>query len=392
MIIVVFCIIALLFTLADVYIVVSVLHHTSWFAKVWLFIPPLAYWALILWMFITGDTRQMTLNSVMWFTIGLVLPTLVFALLSIIGKELGRAWHPFYPIFTGIGICVAVAWLFIFIFGSVFGWRRLEVKNTDITLSNLPENFNGYRIVQLSDLHIGLYEIVPDALSRIVKRVNSLNPDLIVFTGDLVNISPEEVVPFAEMLSQLNATDGVISILGNHDYCVYKKYREGENPDSALALVIEAEDSIGWNLLRNESVQIVRGNDSIAVVGIDYTGSKDFPDKSDIRKAMEKIPENECTILLCHDPSYWRKEVLLTTEIPLMLAGHTHGMQFQMGNFSPASWLYPEWNGLYAEKDRYLNVNTGVGGNFAFRFGVYPTIDVLTLHCPESSVPSETNS
>ena len=130
----------------------------------------------------------------------------------------------------------------------------------------------------------------------------------------------------------------------------------------------------------NESVQIRRGNDSIAIIGVENAGDRHFPDKADLKKAMAGVSAGECRILLSHDPSHWRREVIPDTDIPLMLAGHTHAMQFKLGNFSPSQWTYPEWGGLYREGDQQIYVSTGIGGNIAFRFGVYPTIDLLILH------------
>ena len=382
---VILSVIALLLTLGDTYIVFCLLGNTSWIIKGWLFLPALIYWALVIWMAFTGDTRQMLLNGVMWITICVVLPTFVFTVFSIVGKGLGLLWHPLNPIMSWTGASIAAVWFVIAVYGSVFGWRRLEVKKSDIILADLPENFNGYRIVQLSDFHIGVYEMIPGAVDKIVERVNSLNPDLIVFTGDLVNTSSDEVNKFTDVLSRLKAPDGVISVLGNHDYCIYHQYKGDDTPERALARVVKSEELMGWNLLRNQSAQITRGNDSIAIVGVENAGSRHFPDKSDLRKALTGLPENECKILLSHDPSHWRREVLPTTDIPLMLAGHTHAMQFKLGNFSPSKWTYPEWGGLYREGNQQLYVSTGVGGNIAFRFGVYPTIDLITLHCDKAS-------
>ena len=274
----------------------------------WLFLPALIYWALILWMYFTGDTRQMILNGVMWITICVFLPTLAFTLFSLLGKGLGLIWHPLYPVFSWAGAGIAAVWFVIAVYGSVFGWRRLEVKNTDINIPDLPENFEGYRIAQLTDFHIGVYGATPGAVDRIVERVNSLKPDLIVFTGDLVNTSPEELPQFTEVLSRLKAPDGVISVLGNHDYCIYHRYKGDDTPARALARVVKSEESMGWNLLRNEAVQIKRGNDSIAIVGVENAGSGHFPDKSDLKKAMKGVPEDECTILLSHDPSHWHRD------------------------------------------------------------------------------------
>lgn len=370
---------ALLLTLSDLYILFFVLGSVSWLAKGWLLIPALVFWALVIRICFSGDTNQWILNFVIWIVVCVMLPTILFTLFSLLGKCLGLIWHPFLPVFSWLGLGLSALWFGIALYGSIFGWRRLEVHNTEVSIPDLPENFKGYRIAQLTDFHLSVYSATPGAVDKIVEKVNSLKPDLIVFTGDLVNTSPEEVTPFIEALGRLKARDGVISVLGNHDYCIYHHYTGDDTPERALGRLVDAEEKMGWNLLRNQSVQIVRGNDSIAIVGVENAGSGQFPDKSDLKKALRNIPENECKILLSHDPSHWRREVLPATNIPLMLAGHTHAMQFKIGNFSPSQWIYPEWGGLYQEADRKLFVSTGIGGNIAFRFGVYPTIDIITL-------------
>ena len=202
---------------------------------------------------------------------------------------------------------------------------------------------------------------------------------MIVFTGDLVNSSSEEIGQFTSVLSRMEARDGILSVLGNHDYCLYKQYTGSDSPERELAEVIRIEEAVGWRLLRNESIRIMRGNDSIVIVGVDNAGSRMFPDKSDLPKALRGLSEEEFKILLSHDPSHWRREVLPTTGIDLTLSGHTHAMQFKIGNWSPSKWTYPEWGGLYKEGKQQLYVSTGIGENIAFRFGAYPQIVVLTL-------------
>ena len=376
---IVFSLIAFLLSLADAYILLNVLGNISWWIKGWLVIPTLVYWGLIIWMSLTGDTRQMVLNCVMWISLCVVLPTLIFTVFSILGTCFGYLWHPLSSVLTWAGIVLGTVWLGNALYGSIFGWRRIDVKTTDITLADLPKNFEGYKIVQLTDFHIGVYAGTPRQVEKIVEKVNSLHPDLVVFTGDLVNTSPEELPQFMKILSGFDAPDGVISVLGNHDYCIYHRYTGDDTPQKAVARVVKGEKEMGWKLLMNESVQIRRGNDSIAIIGVENAGDRHFPDKADLKKAMAGVPADECKILLSHDPSHWRREVIPDTDIPLMLAGHTHAMQFKLGNFSPSQWTYPEWGGLYSEEDQQIYVSTGIGGNIAFRFGVYPTIDLLIL-------------
>ena len=223
----------------------------------------------------------------------------------------------------------------------------------------------------------------PATVRDIVDKVNALHPDLIVFTGDLINHAPEEVDPFAEELSRLEAADGVLSILGNHDYGFYRWEENTESAGRTLERLAAAEREAGWRLLRNEAHILVRGADSLAVLGVENAGSGAFLDRADLPGAMRDIAPETFSILLSHDPSHWRREVLPETGIALTLSGHTHAMQLRIGKFSPAKWVYPEWGGVYREGERTLVVNTGTGGNAAFRLGAWPQILLLTLERDE---------
>lgn len=377
----IFLICALLLLLPDVYILFCVIGKAAWWVKIIFLLPTLAYFFVMIRMFVFGDMRQNMLNLLFWLTLCVVFPTLIFAVVSLVGKGVGLFWHQGSIVFNWLALALSVAWLTIAIYGIVVGWKKVTVEEVTVTSSKIPAAFDGYRIVQLSDFHIGTYMASPETVKRIVSEVNSLKPDVIVFTGDLVNSSSEEVGPFLSVLSQLKARDGVYSVLGNHDYCLYRDYKAPDSPDKELAKVIGLEQQIGWKLLRNESVQLTApgSNDSIALIGVDNAGSRMFPDKSDLPKAVRNLPASEFKILLSHDPSHWRREVLPATDIDLTLSGHTHAMQFKIGNWSPSKWTYPEWGGLYNEGSRFLHVSTGIGENIAFRFGAYPQIVLLTL-------------
>ena len=372
--------IAVVFTLADLYIVTLVLNKTPWLIKGYVFFPVMVLWALVLWVDFSGEIPQMLLNSIVWITVCFAIPTMVYTIFSLLGKFFGLLWTPVSSIFSSTGIVIAVILFLMAIYGSVFGWQRVVVKTTNIELADLPKGFEGYRIVHISDFHVGVYAATPGAVERIVKRVNKLKPDLIVFTGDLISSSPDELTKFADVLRRLKAPDCVISVLGNNDYCLSEKDVAGDSVEKNFARIINAEKDMGWMLLRNQSIKIIHGKDSISIVGVENFGNEDFPNKSDLKKALKGIPQNECKILLTHNPSHWRREVLADTDIQLTLAGHTHAMQFKIGDFSPAEWIYPEWGGLYKDGDQQLYVSTGIGSNIAFRFGSYPTIDLLILH------------
>lgn len=377
--IVIFLVILLVLLLCDSYIVFGILGSNSWWIKSLLLVPSIAYVAVIVFTLLTKDAKQGMLNLLFWLTLCVVIPTLLFTLLSLMGKGVGLVFPSVVRIVDFFALSLSVVWIGISLYGILFGWKKISVERVEVSSCRIPESFNGYRIVQLSDFHIGTYASAPGCVDRIVERVNSLKPDLIVFTGDLVNTSSSEIEGFTEVLSRLRAKDGVYSVLGNHDYCLYRHYSGEDTPAKQLAKVVGMEKEIGWTLLRNESVQIVCGKDSIALVGVDNAGSRGFIDRSDLKKATQGLPEDEFKILLSHDPSHWRREVLPESDIDLMLAGHTHAMQFKLFGWSPSVWTYPEWGGLYTEGPRNLYVSTGIGENIAFRFGAWPQIVMITL-------------
>ena len=265
------------------------------------------------------------------------------------------------------------------VYGFAYGWKKLTVVDVEVASERVPKAFDGYRMVQLSDLHISTFHQSPQTIDRLVEMVNGLDADAIVFTGDLVNLAPDELNPFMDVLSKLRAKDGVYSVMGNHDYCVY-----GVGNDSTTMLrntreVISRQEMLGWDLLMNENRLVHRGNDSIAIIGVENDGEPPFPSYANLPKALEGVSDEVYKVLLSHDPTHWRRDVLPDTNIDLTLSGHTHSMQFRLGSFSPSMWTYREWGGTYYEGDRALHVNTGTGGNVPFRLGAWPEITLITL-------------
>lgn len=221
----------ILLLLPDSYILFSIMNNASWWWKGLFLLPTVAYILVLIKLFLTGDTRQEMLNLFFWLTLCVVFPFLIFSIISVLGKGLGIFFPCLTAIFNFAGLIIALGWLGISIYGIVEGWKKNSVENVKISSKKIPAAFNGYKIVQLSDFHIGTYSSAPDCVERIVKKVNSLNPDLIVFTGDLVNSSSQEMEEFTGILSQLHAKDGVYSVLGNHDYCLYRQYHGDDTPD-----------------------------------------------------------------------------------------------------------------------------------------------------------------
>lgn len=305
----------------------------------------------------------------------------------IIAKVLALFFHfhvPYRPFgFTALGL--AGLWLCLFAYGNLFGRYFHETKKVEIPCKGLPESFKGYRIVHISDLHINGYEGKDNLLLSIIKEINALKPDLICFTGDLVSIDEAELTHFLPLLRQLKAKDGVISIMGNHDYMPYK--RNVSNKERAMNVAelqrMERED-LGWKLLLNENTFIHRGNDSIAIVGSENQslGIHSIIRRGNLTKALEGT-DKSFRIILTHDPTHWRGEILgkarSKDDGTLTLSGHTHSGQFRVLVFSVARFIYKEYDGLYTEGNQHLYINIGLGGTMPMRIGATPEITLITL-------------
>ncbi len=354
--------------LSDTYLWLRVARH---WARPWRYahwIAPAGLWAVVIFMLLGGRVSWMFMFVILYILL-VCIPRLVHALLALI--RLPRA-----------GSIAHIALILVFLYGILFGWRHLVVRQVPIACHNLPASFHGYRIVHISDLHLGTYNIAPQMVDRIVEEVNAKRPDLIVFTGDLVNLSADELPRFLPTLSRLRATDGIVSILGNHDYCTYGARNATRPADVQPRELIEMQRQMGWPLLQNAHITLHHQGDTIAVAGIEHGGRPPFPQRADLAGALEGLHPGTFTILLSHDPSFWRQSVTEQTNIPLTLSGHTHAMQMRIGNLSLSSFLYPEWGGLYTHNDQHLHVSTGTGSNIPFRLGAWPEIDVVTLLLP----------
>lgn len=346
-------------------------------------------WKVLHWIPLAVLLLAVAVNlmEMQWWTVtvltalllGFFIPECVFALFSMTGKLLGKFWKPAAGAGFLIGTAAGFAMMATTVYGLTEGWRHVIVKNTEIGFGSLPESFDGYRIVQLSDLHLGTFENSPATVRKIVSRVNALEPDLILFTGDMVNMSPDELAPFMKEISALKARDGTYSVLGNHDYCGYAHYASEDGQKKAVLRLMDMERKCGMDLLMNENRILRNGQDSIALIGVENDGIPPFPERGDLTKAQNGLHEGIFKILMSHDPTHWRRKVLPQTDIDLTLSGHTHAMQIRIGKFSPSQFIYKEWGGLYRNGERALYVSTGTGGNIAFRIGAWPEIDVITL-------------
>ena len=372
--------------LPDIYLYLRFIVHLT--ARRWL---KILYWLptfllstglLYLVYFSNNAFAERHTQDIGWFSIFFFLftaPKLLLFLCTVIGIPFHKwlRW-PRTP-FICTGLTLAVVSIVMIIYGSFIGRTQFDVKEVTYSSSKLPSSFDGYRIVQLSDIHIGSWQGNASAIQNLVNLVNEQHPDLIAFTGDLVNHRAIELNEFQHILAGLNAKDGVYSILGNHDYGPYFRWKNKQEQDDNLSDLQQRQAAMGWKLLNNSHTILIQGNDSIALIGVENEGEPPFSQYADLPKAMQGT-EGMFQILLSHNPTHWRREVLPESDIDLMLAGHTHAMQLKLGNYSPSSYIYPEWSGMYLEGTRGLYVNVGIGYvGLPFRFGAWPEITVLTL-------------
>ena len=307
-----------------------------------------------------------------FFLMGLVVVPLVVALIC-------RWLLPRKYYLKVISVLTLLIWGLVG-YGYFVGFEQLEIREIEYACSDLPEAFDGYRIVHFSDAHIGTYTGSRQwLLQRAVDTINALHPDVVLFTGDLQNVYPDELDVQVPILSQLKAHDGVMSVLGNHDYAVYQDCDESQKQRNNKH-TIQSERKMGWTLLLNENRIIRRDSDSIVIAGMENWGTvKRMPRRGDVKKSLTGISDSAFVVMLQHDPTCWREKILPECKAQLTLSGHTHGGQVSLLGLSPASLSYDEWGGVYEQDGRTLIVSTGLGALIPFRLGMPGEIVVITL-------------
>ena len=269
------------------------------------------------------------------------------------------------------------------LYGITKGKFNYRIMNESIRFEHLPQSFRRLKIIHISDMHLGSFKRKFDQIAKAVEMINEQEPDLIFFTGDLVNNFAEETEGWAPVLSKMKAKIGKYSVLGNHDYGDYSEWNSPEEKEKNLTAIKNFHKKIGFRLLLNEWETISINGDDISIIGVENWGKPPFPQHGDLQGACQNINTDHFKILLSHDPSHWDAEVI-TKKIDLTFAGHTHGMQFGIERagikWSPIQYKYPRWGGLYREKDQYLYVNRGFGYHgFPGRIGMPPEITVVEL-------------
>lgn len=343
--------------------------------------------------------RTKTTNWLIGFAFSMFIVKIIFLLFVLLNQLGALLWPPLTAVLsqltqltfqpyndwiTKLGLLM-VAFPFVWLlYGISFGKYRYRVIEKKLNFENLPKAFDGFRIVQISDIHSGTFDSV-EKVAKGVELLRKQEADLIVFTGDMVNNHASEVVPYVHLFKSLQAKFGKISILGNHDYGDYKYWG---NPSAKLKNMenlkaLQAE--MGFQLLLNDSIDLELAGEKIHIVGVENWGLPPFPQYGDLDKACEGLEPNSFKILLSHDPSHWDAQVLdHEQDFELTLSGHTHGMQFgiEIGKikWSPVKYRYKRWAGLYQKAQKKLYVNRGFGFlGFPGRAGIWPEITVITL-------------
>lgn len=300
-----------------------------------------------------------------------------------------RIWHrqP-WTIVSKCGCWLSFIIFFILWWSALITPKQVNIEEITIESSRLPKEFDGYRIIQFSDLHVGTFNNT-DIVDGIVEEINALNPDLIVFTGDIVNRQSAELTPYISSLRQLKAKDGIVSILGNHDYGDYYKWNSSFSKQANMSMLKSIQcDSLNWTLLLNETKSIKRGNHAIKVIGVENWGEHPFPQYGNLNASYPDLNDNHFKILLSHNPNHWDAVVTKDSNIDLTLSGHTHAMQimFSLGKykFSPSALRYKYWQGLHTKGEQSLYVNIGCGEvAIPMRLGATPELTLITLKCKQ---------
>lgn len=271
------------------------------------------------------------------------------------------------------------------LYGIYKGRYNYKVYKYDLIFDDLPEDFDGYQITHISDIHSGSLKN-KNNVEYAVRLINEQKSDLILFTGDIINNKSNELIKWKDLLSTMKASDGKFSVLGNHDYGDYVNWNNKQQKEDNFSDLLNFQKQMGFKVLLNENIKIKKGESNISLIGVENWGKGRFKKKGDIDKACIGLNERDFKIVLSHDPSHWDKILIdHKTHFHLTLSGHTHGMQFGIEipgwvKWSPAKWAYRQWAGLYNEKNQFLNVNRGFGVlGFPGRVGIPPEISVITL-------------
>lgn len=353
-------------------------------------LPGLFFIGSFLYLFFQGRDIQKpkTFYSLLWINFYFILvyiPKIIYVIFHFINF----LFNIFLPkrayLFRWAGIVAASLVIILMIDGAFFNIKDYELRRVDIQNRIIPKSFDGYKVVQISDIHLGGWDSKYQMIEKVVDIINNEKADLVVYSGDMVNNFKEELIGWPPYFQKIKARDGKFAILGNHDYGDYVVWENPQEKSDNLDSIKHYIREMGFNLLLNEHNKIVRGTDTLVLAGVENWGKPPFPKYGDLNKSIKGISDTLPVLMISHDPSHWRAEILKHPNIFLTLSGHTHAWQLAfkfMGNLiSPASNVYPEFDGLYQEGNQALFINRGLGyTGVPVRMGKSnPEITILTL-------------
>lgn len=333
---------------------------------------------------INRKRKQFLITSLYGLTVSSFIPKLIFVVFISILYYTNYVFGQVESIYIIpiIGVLSGFFPFFVIIYAIFRTLYRFRIHRIHIKYEDLPKQFMGLKIVHISDLHIGSFSFRYHILDRAINTINHLEPDYIFFTGDLVNNFAWELKGWTEVLKKLSAKQGKYSVLGNHDYGDYSHWNTNELKKQNFESIKYFYKKIDFKLLLNESEVIEREEEKLAIIGVENWGTPPFKQYGDLSKALHNVNDIPFKILLSHDPSHWKEEVVEKTNIVLTLSGHTHGMQagikIKNKEWSPIKYKYKHWAGLYKQNSQYLYVTRGLGWmGFPGRFSMPPEITLI---------------
>lgn len=378
--------ILLAIVLPDIYIDMHYWRHYkgyTWWRRLLWWLPSVL---MVAYSIAIASTRNFVPDEMMFINVymmlvGLVvMPKMLFALCSGIGYLVCKYTHRRRNYGNFIWLPFAAGAIYIIMYGFIVGFGKLEVKHLDLYFDDLPEAFDGYRIVHFSDAHVGSFQYDKKSiLQRDIDSINAQKADMVVFTGDIQNMQPDELLPVMPLLSKVKAKDGVYSVLGNHDYSIYIDATEDVKKANIKATV-EREQQMGWTVLRNDKRVIRRDADSLVIAGEENGGRKPSPKLADLEKSLHGVGKGAFIVMLQHEPNVWQEKIVPDGRVQLTLSGHTHAGQASVFGLRFTQLTARNDYGLYNQGRQQLYVTSGLGGVVAMRFGATAEIAVITLH------------
>lgn len=331
--------------------------------------------------------KQLLVSSLYGLTISSFVPKIIFVIIISIlffGNFIFSEKESLIVIHL-VGLLSGFLPFFVILYALFKALYNFKIHSHKLYFNHLPKSFNGLKIVQISDLHLGGFNYRYEVLKKAIKLINKLQPDFVFLTGDLVNNFAWELIGWNEIFKKLTTKKGKFAVLGNHDYGDYSKWNNDKEKQDNFNKIKQFYKDVGFKLLLNESEIIKIKNENVAIVGVENWGKPPLKQYGNLQKALGGLDEISFKILLSHDPSHWNEEVIKDTNIALTLSGHTHGMQlgfsYKDKTWSPIKYKYKHWAGLYKHNNQYLYVNRGLGWiGFPGRLGMRPEISFIELN------------